>query len=177
MEIKAPPDYFEGRRQEIGWVFKKYRSMTRYYWGPLAAMFGAYHILLLTTIGRKSGLPRKTALTFTEMDGSYAVAAGLGERSDWYQNLLVHNAVEVQVGLKRFAARAEPVTDPVGRRDLAEKFLPTYKRYGMPGFLNVLMRRNFGFDFEDEVRQALAHAEEMPVVILRPVSSPRQLQP
>lgn len=69
-------------------------------------------VLLLTTTGRKSGLPRTTPLQYDEMDGVLYVASARGPRADWYRNLQAEPRVQVQVGERRFAALAEPINDP-----------------------------------------------------------------
>ncbi|HEX2729936.1 MAG TPA: nitroreductase/quinone reductase family protein, partial [Rubrobacteraceae bacterium] len=89
-----------------------FKAGARAYRGPLARLMGAYAMLLLTTTGRRTGLPRRTALTFQALDGRYLVLAGMGVRSDWYRNLLAQPQVEAQIGARRFAATAEPVLDP-----------------------------------------------------------------
>ena len=44
-------------------------------------------VLLLTTIGRKSGLPRITPLQYEEIDGAYYVASARGAQADWFRNI------------------------------------------------------------------------------------------
>ncbi|MEU4550191.1 nitroreductase family deazaflavin-dependent oxidoreductase [Nonomuraea dietziae] len=65
--------------------------------------------LLLTTRGRVSGLPRRTALIYGT-DGERLIVVGSNgggeEHPAWYLNLLADPAVEVQVAADRFAARA-----------------------------------------------------------------------
>jgi deazaflavin-dependent oxidoreductase (nitroreductase family) len=175
MSVEVPTgnkqlDYFEGRRRELGRVFKKYRNMPRYYRGPLAEAFGRYHILLLTTTGRRSGLPRVTALTFMPMGGSFVVGAGLGGRSDWYQNLLANPTATLQVGRRHFLVRGEPVLDPARRRLLVSMLADIWDRYGPPSPVRWLMRRLYGFDYDREVVQGVANAEQMPIVLFTPIS-------
>ncbi len=58
-------------------------------------------IIVLTSVGAKSGLLRKTALMRVEHEGSYAVVASRGgapENPQWYWNLLAHPQVELQDG-------------------------------------------------------------------------------
>ncbi len=58
-------------------------------------------IIVLTTLGAKSGKLRKTALMRVEHDGEYAVVASRGgapEHPQWYWNLLAHPEVELQDG-------------------------------------------------------------------------------
>jgi deazaflavin-dependent oxidoreductase (nitroreductase family) len=69
-------------------------------------------VLLLTTIGRKSGLPRVTPLQYEEVDSTIYVAAARGQSADWFRNIVANPQVEVQVGTQRFRAVAEPITDP-----------------------------------------------------------------
>jgi deazaflavin-dependent oxidoreductase (nitroreductase family) len=73
--------------------------------------------LLLTTRGRKSGLPRHTPLGYCIADGSAWVMAGYGTSTLWYRNLLADPRVEVLLpGRPPLAATAEEVTDEQTRR-------------------------------------------------------------
>lgn len=61
-------------------------------------------IVVLTTVGAKSGKLRKTALMRVEHDGVYAVVASLGgspRHPQWYFNLLAHPLVELQDGAQK----------------------------------------------------------------------------
>ncbi len=58
-------------------------------------------IIVLTSVGARSGKLRKTPLMRVEHDGSYAVVASKGgapENPTWYHNLVVHPLVELQDG-------------------------------------------------------------------------------
>jgi deazaflavin-dependent oxidoreductase (nitroreductase family) len=77
-------------------------------------------VLLLTTTGRKSGLPRVTPLQFEEVDGEIYIASARGAQADWFKNILAHPSVQVQVGERQFQALAEPVTDPGRIADFIE---------------------------------------------------------
>ena len=58
-------------------------------------------IIVLTSIGAKTGKLRKTALMRVEHDGAYAVVASLGgapKHPVWYYNLKTHPHVELQDG-------------------------------------------------------------------------------
>jgi deazaflavin-dependent oxidoreductase (nitroreductase family) len=70
-------------------------------------------ILILTTRGRKSGLPRSTPLIYQPHGDDHIVVGSNGGNDvapDWYQNLAANPEVEVQVLADRFAARARTVT-------------------------------------------------------------------
>ena len=67
-------------------------------------------VILLTTIGAKTGKIRKTPLMRVEHDGEYAVVASLGgapKNPVWYYNIKAHPRVELQDGevTKDFEAR------------------------------------------------------------------------
>jgi len=58
-------------------------------------------VILLTTIGAKSGKIRKTPLMRVEHGGEYAVVASLGgapKNPVWYYNVKAHPQVELQDG-------------------------------------------------------------------------------
>lgn len=67
-------------------------------------------VVILTSVGAKSGRLRKTALMRVEHDGEYAVVASMGgapKHPVWYFNLLADPHVELQDGPDRadYAAR------------------------------------------------------------------------
>jgi F420H(2)-dependent quinone reductase len=58
-------------------------------------------VILLTTIGAKTGKVRKTPLMRVEHDGEYAIVASLGgapKNPVWYYNVKAHPQVELQDG-------------------------------------------------------------------------------
>ena len=69
-------------------------------------------VLLLTTTGRRSGLPRVTPLQYEEVDGAYYVGSARGASADWLRNIQADPRVQVEVGKHRFAAQAEVVCSP-----------------------------------------------------------------
>ena len=77
-------------------------------------------VLLLSTIGRKSGQPRVTPLQYEEVDGIIYVAAARGQRADWFRNIKANQNVEVRVRDRQFHGLAEPITDPACIADFLE---------------------------------------------------------
>jgi deazaflavin-dependent oxidoreductase (nitroreductase family) len=78
-------------------------------WGDHGA-----HILILSTIGRKSGEERKNALIFREVDGGYAIVSSYGgapKNPDWHFNLEADPNVKVQIKGDKFAAKARVASD------------------------------------------------------------------
>ncbi|WP_207841368.1 nitroreductase family deazaflavin-dependent oxidoreductase [Williamsia soli] len=58
-------------------------------------------VVVLTTVGNKSGKLRKSPLMRVEHDGKYAVVASLGgapKNPVWYYNVVAHPQVELQDG-------------------------------------------------------------------------------
>jgi deazaflavin-dependent oxidoreductase (nitroreductase family) len=80
-----------------------------YDWGDHGA-----HILILSTIGRKSGEERKNALIFREVEGGYAIVSSYGgapKNPDWHFNLVADPNVKVQIKGDKFAAKARVASD------------------------------------------------------------------
>jgi deazaflavin-dependent oxidoreductase (nitroreductase family) len=94
-----------------------------------------YRVLVLTTLGRKSGLQRSTPLQFEEVDGVYYVTSARGKKADWYRNLLMNPHVDVRVKDKNFHTCAELITEPGEIADFLELRL---KRH--PGFMRIMLR-------------------------------------
>jgi deazaflavin-dependent oxidoreductase (nitroreductase family) len=95
----------------------------------------ASRVLVLTTIGRKSGQPRSTPLQFERVEGLYYIASARGVRADWYRNLVACPKVDVQIGDMRFSTLAELMTDPGQVADFLELRL---KRH--PLFMGAMLR-------------------------------------
>jgi deazaflavin-dependent oxidoreductase (nitroreductase family) len=75
--------------------------------GAQGHLWNGVPTLLLTTIGRRSGRPRRTALIYGRDGDRYVVVASKGgapEHPLWYLNLRAQPEVEVQVGAERFRA-------------------------------------------------------------------------
>lgn len=68
--------------------------------------------LVLTTTGRRTGLPRKTPLQYEELDGVIYIGSARGELADWYRNLVAEPAVVMQIGSDSFTALAHPLRKP-----------------------------------------------------------------
>jgi len=69
--------------------------------GTEANALNGVPIIVLTSIGAKTGRLRKTPLMRVEHDGEYAVVASMGGAPThpvWYHNLVAHPQVELQDG-------------------------------------------------------------------------------
>ena len=70
-------------------------------------------VIILTTLGARSGKIRKTPLMRVEHEGRYAVVASMGgapKHPVWYYNLKGHPTVELQDGAARGEMSAREVT-------------------------------------------------------------------
>lgn len=76
------------------------------------APFGNTSMLLVTTTGAKSGLPRTTPLLHSSDGDRIVIVASKGgepTEPDWYRNLVANPVVTVELGAATFQARAKVV--------------------------------------------------------------------
>ena len=74
---------------------------------------GAPPMLILHTIGAKTGQQRANSLAYAQDGDDYLVVASKGgepKAPGWYHNLKANPKVEINVGPKRIAVTAKPVT-------------------------------------------------------------------
>ena len=91
-------------------------------------------IILLTTIGAKTGKVRKTPLMRVEHDGEYAVVAslvGAPKNPVWYYNIKAHPRVELQDGdvTKEYEAREVTGDEKAIWWERAVEAWPDYAEY------------------------------------------------
>jgi len=79
------------------------------------------HIMVLTTIGRKSGLRRRTPVNYAILRGSVYCVAGFGQRADWFRNVQADPNVEVWIGNQGWTGQAHHIEDP-------QDWLPAYRQ-------------------------------------------------
>lgn len=70
----------------------------------------------LTTVGRRTGLPRTVELRMVLLKGKFYAASSNVERKHWCRNMLENPAATVAAGGERFACRARRVDDEDLRR-------------------------------------------------------------
>jgi F420H(2)-dependent quinone reductase len=88
-------------------------------------------VLLLTTVGRKTGKARTVPLTYIEHGDAIVLVASYGGRPynpDWFENLVAHAEVEVVIRGERRTLRARPATAEERAR-LWPKVIETYVGY------------------------------------------------
>ena len=83
--------------------------------GKVGGYFEGANLLLLHTIGAKSGLERVSPVMYF-MDGDryvvIASAGGADKHPDWYHNLLAAPEISVEVGTEQFPAIAAVTSEP-----------------------------------------------------------------
>lgn len=95
----------------------------------------------ITTVGRRSGIPRRIEIWFHNVDGRIFIT-GLPGRRDWYANLLdnpgftFHLKESIEADLD---ARAVPVVDPAMRRAVLGEITG---RLGRSGQVDEWVRRS-----------------------------------
>ena len=147
-------------------VFKVPLLLYRY--GLHALVSG--HVLILRTVGRKTGTLRSTPLgyTFDAGTNTYYVIAGWKGATNWYQNALATSAVRVRVGAREFEASATPFTPDEAAAQLA--------RYAKRNPFAPRLYRNFTGIVSDGTHETfLKMAPFYPGLALRPVATGAQL--
>jgi deazaflavin-dependent oxidoreductase (nitroreductase family) len=91
-------------------------------------------LILLTTVGAKTGKIRKTPLMRVEHDGAYAIVASLGgapRNPVWYYNVKAHPRVELQDGdvTKDYEAREVFGDEKTAWWNRAVEAWPDYAEY------------------------------------------------
>ncbi|WP_033342675.1 nitroreductase/quinone reductase family protein [Catenuloplanes japonicus] len=77
----------------------------------------------ITTIGRRSGAPRRIETWRYRAAGRWWLTGSPGLR-DWYANLLAHPEFTLHTTTADLAVRARPVTDPAERARVLGEIVP-----------------------------------------------------
>jgi deazaflavin-dependent oxidoreductase (nitroreductase family) len=88
------------------------RQLIAQYRADGGASMGDRPLVLLTTVGRTTGMPRTTPMMFVRDDERiFVVASNAGAPKDpqWYRNLIADPSVTVELPGEEFEARATPL--------------------------------------------------------------------
>jgi deazaflavin-dependent oxidoreductase (nitroreductase family) len=80
--------------------------------GKVSGRFAGRPLLLLSTIGARSGQTRTSPLVYTTDGERYVIIASKGgspTHPDWYHNLVANPLVTVELGAEQFRSRATVV--------------------------------------------------------------------
>jgi deazaflavin-dependent oxidoreductase (nitroreductase family) len=127
--------------------------------GPLAGRL----VLLLTTTGRKSGLPRTTALQYEEVDGAIYLGSSKGTRADWFKNLVANPCVSIRVKSRQFSGQAQAVIDPA----LIADFLELRLRHH-PRMVGAMLKAE-GLPATPSRAELETYASKLALAIIRPI--------
>lgn len=146
------------------WVYKSPILLYRLGLGPIVGRL----FMVMTTIGRKSGLPRRAAIEFHEFKGRKYVLSGWGTKTDWYHNLEANPHITIQTWRGAESVLAHRITSDL---ELAEAF-----EFAMSNPTMRAIIRAVGFDMTLE--QFLAQKERFTFVTFDPTdqSTPEPLK-
>jgi len=99
--------------------------------GRLGRRLAGMPVLLLTTVGRRSGRRLTVPLTYFEEDGALVLVASYGGRPRnpaWFENLMASGEAEVTIGRERRRVRARRAT-PAERARLWPRIVAAYDGY------------------------------------------------
>ena len=85
----------------VAWFWKLHRWVYRASSGRIGKTIGSMETLLLTTTGRKSGLPRDIVITYFEIDRKLVIIGsnlGRSHHPAWVHNLRADPRVSVRIG-------------------------------------------------------------------------------
>jgi len=148
------------------WVYRLFnlpRRLVRFGFGQKVGP----PLLILTTNGRRSGLPRETPLQYELIDGVYYAGSMRGDRADWYRNILADPHVLLRVGDKQFPALAETIENSEQVMDFLK-----YRLQRSPRMISAIMRAD---GFQGDMNDAAAlrrYAQGVTIVSLRPAPEP-----
>ncbi|MFZ3341966.1 MAG: nitroreductase family deazaflavin-dependent oxidoreductase [Terriglobales bacterium] len=153
------------RRKGMLWYL--FRAPVYLYRWHMGWLFGK-RLLLLTHIGRRTGLRRQTVLEVVEYRKNgpeVVVANGFGRESDWVRNIEVKPGEEVTVGSQHFVASHRFLGE-----EEATKVIQGYESRNR--FIAPIVRRGFswllGWQYHgsDSDRQTLVR--QLPLIAFRP---------
>lgn len=119
--------------RRVFWYLNKYFIVPMFRLG-LGPFFGnplVGYMLVMKTIGRKSGKVYFTPVNYAIKNGNVYCISGGRKSSDWFRNLLANSEIEIILPGGAIFARAQEVSDPDERRTMARQVL---KNAGFAGF-------------------------------------------
>jgi len=119
--------------RRIFWILNKFFMvpMFRLGFGPFFGNPFSGYILVLKTVGRKSGKIRYVPLNYAIHKGKVYCVSGGRKTSDWYRNLLANPEVEMILPGGAIYARVDELSNPDERVLIARQVL---KNAGFAGF-------------------------------------------
>lgn len=121
--------------------------------------FGGY-IMVLKTIGKKTGKTRYAPVNYAIENGNVYCIAGFGKTSDWYRNIRAHPTIEMMMPGGTIAGIAEDVVDQIERLRVIRQIMINA---GFAGFFYGENPRTMSDDVLSEKTQ------DVPLLRIRPI--------
>ena len=118
-------------------------------------------ILLLTTTGRRTGLPRVTALQYEVIDGVIYLGSSKGIKADWVKNILMDPYVGIRVKNHDYQGLAGVVTDP---DRIADFLFVRLERH--PRMMNSILKLK-GMSEKPSREQLVEYSRDLAMVVVR----------
>lgn len=154
------------KKKGVLWYF--FHAPIYLYRCHLGWVFG-HRLLLLTHIGRRTGLRRQTVLEVVEYrkrSSEVVVVSGFGRDSDWVRNIEATPGEEVTVGTQHFV-----VTHRFLSEDEATKVIQDYEHRNR--FIMPIVRRGFswllGWKYRSSEGDRKRLVQQLPLIAFRPL--------
>jgi deazaflavin-dependent oxidoreductase (nitroreductase family) len=133
--------------------------------------------LRLTHVGRRTGQTHRTMLEVVganRAENELIVIAGLGRNAQWYQNLQLHEALEVAIAGDRFVLIHRELSLAEAETALAE-----YERRNrhLAPLVHRVLSWLVGWDYDGTRSARRRLVTELPLIGLRPAPSVNQPEP
>lgn len=148
-------------RSILKWSFRLPILLFRLGLGPIVGRL----FMILSTTGRKSGLPRRHAIEFHAFAGRKYVFSAWGEKADWYRNLQADPRVTIQTADGVESMRARRIT---GDDDLAQAFRAFESNAILKNWVKTL-------GVQLTLDEFLAHRDQLFLVTFDPTEDPTPL--
>lgn len=142
----------------LKWLFKLPILLYRLGLGSLVGRL----FMVMTTIGRKSGLLRRTAIEFHEFKGRKYIFSGWGTKTDWYRNIEANPYITIQTWRGAESVKARRITSET---ELSEAF-----EFAMSNPTMRIVIKSVGFDLS--LNQFLAQKDRFTFVTFDPTEEP-----
>lgn len=144
------------------WFLNKFFMvpMFRLGFGPIMGNPFTGYIMVLKTIGRKSGKLYYVPVNYTIHEGNIYCISGFRKEADWYRNLRAVPEIEMILPTSSVYARMEEISDPAEKRTIARQILTNA---GFAGYFEGYNPRRIS---DEELQRKTA---DMPVLRFQPL--------
>ena len=148
--------------RRIFWFINKFFMvpMFRLGFGPLMGNPFTGYIMVLKTIGRKSGKLYHVPVNYTIYKGNIYCISGFRKKADWYRNLLANPEIEIILPSGNVFAHMEEVSNPDAKRIITRQVLINA---GFAGYFEGYNPRRIS---DEELQSKTA---DMPVLRFQPL--------